>query len=308
MMKKLLAAAAVLLLTAAPGHAKTMTIGVSMALFDDNFLTSVRQAMADHVKTMPDVEVQFQDAQGDIGRQISQVQNFVSQKVDAVVVNVVDTTATRNITKIITDAGIPLVYVNRQPDTKSLPPKVSVVASDDLVAGRLEMTELARRMGGKGNVVIMLGDLANNSTQGRTAGNKEVLAKTPDIKVVEEQTANFERTKAIDLMNNWLSKGTRIDAVVANNDEMAIGAIIALRQAGRSPKQVLVGGVDATPDALSEMQKGDLAVSVFQDAKGQGRKAIENAVKLARGEQVQQFDFVPYELVTPENFRTYLNR
>ncbi len=307
-MKKLLATAAVLLMMAAPGHAKPTVIGVSMALFDDNFLTAVRQAMADYAKTVPDVEVQFQDAQGDIGRQISQVQNFMSQKVDAIVVNVVDTAATRNITKTVTDAGIPLVYVNRRPDAKTLPAKVSVVASDDLVAGRLEMTELARRMGGKGNVVLMLGDLANNSTQGRTAGNKEVLAKYPDIKVVEEQTANFERTKAIDLMNNWLSKGTAINGVVANNDEMAIGAIIALRQAGRSGKDVFVGGVDATPDALSEMQRGNLAVTVFQDAKGQGRKGIENAVKLARGEKVEQFDFVPYELVTPENYKTFLNR
>ena len=307
-MKKLLATAAVLLMMAAPGHAKPIVIGVSMALFDDNFLTSVRQAMADYAKTVPEVEVQFQDAQGDIGRQISQVQNFMAQKVDAIVVNVVDTAATRNITKAVTDAGIPLVYVNRRPDAKTLPPKVSVVASDDLVAGRLEMTELARRMGGKGNVVLMLGDLANNSTQGRTAGNKEVLAKNPDIKVVEEQTANFERTKAIDLMNNWLSKGAKIDAVVANNDEMAIGAIIALRQAGRSGKDVLVGGVDATADALAEMQRGNLAVTVFQDAKGQGRKGIENAVKLARGETVEQFDFVPYELVTPENYKTFLNR
>lgn len=307
-MKRILAVAAVLILSVAPGFAKPMTIGVTMALFDDNFLTSVRQAMADHAKTIPELQVQFQDAQGDIGRQLSQVQNFVSQRVDAVVVNVVDTAATRNITKIVTDARIPLVYVNRQPDTKTLPPTVSVVASDDLVAGRLQMTELARRLNGKGNVVIMLGDLANNATHGRTAGNKEVLAKHPDIKVVEEQTANFERTRAIDLMNNWLSKGTKIDAVVSNNDEMALGALIALRQAGRSPKQILVGGVDATPDALAEMAKGDLAVTVFQDAKGQGRKALDNAVKLARGEKVEQFDFVPYELVTPENYRTFLNR
>ena len=307
-MRRLLAATAMLLMTAAPGHAKTITIGVSMALFDDNFLTSVRQAMADYAKTAPDVQIQFQDAQGDIGRQISQVQYFMAQKVDAVVVNVVDTAATQNITKAVAGAGTPLVYVNRRPDAKALPPKVSVVASDDLVAGRLEMTELARRMGGKGHVALMLGDLANNSTQGRTAGNKEVLAKNPGIKVVEEQTANFERTKAIDLMTNWLSKDEKIDAVVSNNDEMAIGAIIALRQAGQSPKQVFVGGVDATADALAEMGKGDLAVTVFQDAKGQGRKAIENAVKLAQGEAVEQFDFVPFELVTPENYKTFLNR
>ena len=218
------------------------------------------------------------------------------------------TATTRNITKAVTDAGIPLVYVNRRPDAKTLPPKVSVVASDDLVAGRLEMTELARRMNGKGNVVLMLGDLANNSTQGRTAGNKEVLAKNPGIKVVEEQTANFERTKAIDLMNNWLSKGTEINGVVANNDEMAIGAIIALQQAGRDPKKMCIGGIDATPDALAEMKKGSLAVSVFQDAAGQGKGAVDAAVKLARGEKVETFVLIPYELVTPETMQAYANR
>jgi inositol transport system substrate-binding protein len=291
----------------APAAYSKTTIGISMALFDDNFLTIVRNAMAEHAKTLPDVDLQFQDAQGDVGRQINQVQNFVSQKVDAIIVNPVDTASTKRITAAAAEAKIPLVYVNRRPDEKAVAAGVAVVASDDLVAGRLEMTELAKRMNGKGNLVILLGDLANNSTQGRTAGAKEVLAKFPDIKIIEEQTANYERTKAIDLVNNFLSKGDKIDGICSNNDEMAIGALIALRQAGKDPKKIPIGGVDATPDALSEMTKGDLAVTIFQNAKGQATRSVDDAVKLIKGEQVTQLDWVPYELVTAENMKKYQN-
>ena len=184
----------------------------------------------------------------------------------------------------------------------------ATVQTNNVQAGQIACDFLAKKLNGKGNVVIMMGDLANNSTRGRTAGVKEVLAKYPDIKIVEEQTANFERTKAIDLMSNWISKGDKIDAVASNNDEMAIGAIIALQQAGLSPKKIFVGGVDATPDALAEMQKGNLAVTVFQNAKGQGERSLDDAVRMIKGEKVQQFDFIPYELVTPENYKTFLNR
>jgi inositol transport system substrate-binding protein len=223
-------------------------------------------------------------------------------------VNPVDTSTTKRITQAAVAAHIPLVYVNRKPDEATLPDSVAVVASDDKLAGRLQMTSLAEKMHGQGNLVIMLGDLANNSTQGRTAGVKEVLAKYPGIKVVEEQTANWERTKAIDLMNNWITKGDKITAVAANNDEMALGALIALHSNGMDPKAMAIGGSDATPDALDALAKGDLTVTVFQNARGQGTSAVDDAVKLASGEKVTQFDSVPYELVTPQNYRSFLKR
>lgn len=306
-MKRLLAACMAAMLIAVPAMAKT-TVGVSMALFDDNFLTLLREAVADHAKATPDVAIQFEDAQGDVGRQLSQVQNFISQKVDAIIVNLVDSSATKAVTQAAFQAGIPLVYVNRQPDETEFAGKVVVVASDDLLAGRLQMTELAKRMGGKGNLAIMLGDLANGATRGRTAGVKEVLAQNPGIKVVEEQTANWERGKAIDLMSNWISKGAKIDALASNNDEMALGALIAMRQAGLSPQKIAVGGVDATPDALATVAKGELAVTVFQNAKGQGQRALDNALKMVRGEKVATRDIIPYELVTPQNYKEFLNR
>jgi inositol transport system substrate-binding protein len=113
---------------------------------------------------------------------------------------------------------------------------------------------------------------------------------------------------AIDLMNNWLVSGTKIDAVAANNDEMAIGAIIALQQAGKDPKKLVIGGIDATRDALAEMEKGNLDVTVFQDGRGQGKGSVEAAVKLAKGEKVASFVWIPFELVTKDNQKDYLKR
>ena len=308
MRKHLLTACAAALCLTAPAMARATDIGVAMALFDDNFLTNIREAMAAHAEGMDDVNLQFEDAQADIGRQINQVQNFVAEGLDAIIVNPADTAATQAITDMVAASGIPLVYVNRGPEQKNLPEKVVVVESDHLVAGRLQMEALAECMGKKGNVAIMLGELASNATQGRTAGNKEVIEKLPEIKVVQEQTANYQRNQAIDLMTNWITMGEEINAIASNNDEMAIGAILAMQQAGMSADQVCVGGVDATTDALDYMEQGLLDVTVFQDAKGQGRRAVDAAVKLAKGEKVEPYQMVPYELVTPKNMGEYRNR
>jgi inositol transport system substrate-binding protein len=308
MRKHLLTACAMAMCLATPTLARATDIGVAMALFDDNFLTNIREAMAAHAKELGDVNLQFEDAQADIGRQINQVQNFVAQGLDAIIVNPADTAATQAITDMVAASGIPLVYVNRGPEQKNLPEKVVVVESDHIVAGRLQMEALAECMGKKGNVAIMLGELASNATQQRTAGNKEVIGKHPDIKVIQEQTANYQRNQAIDLMTNWITSGEEINAVAANNDEMAIGAILAMQQAGMSPDQVCVGGVDATADALDYMQQGLLDVTVFQDAKGQGRGALDAALKLVKGEQVEPYTMIPYELVTPKNMADYRNR
>lgn len=283
-------------------------IGVSMAHFDDNFLTILRTAMADHAATFPGFDIQFADAQGDVGRQLSQIQNFAAQNAAAIIVNAADTSATPGMTKLARDAGIPLVYVNRKPAEETLPGGVVFVGSEDLQAGTLEMEELARLMNYRGNVAIMVGELASNGAQLRTTAVENVVAKYPAMKVVEKQVGNFQRERGLDLMNNWLTAGVKIDAVAANNDEMAIGAIMAIHQARIKPGRILVGGVDATPDALAELAKGTLAVTVFQDARGQGRGAVDAAVKLSRGEKIDSFVWIPFELVTRENYKAFLSR
>lgn len=279
-----------------------LKIGVSMSQFDDTWLTYLRESMDQKAKSLPEgVKLQFEDARSDVVKQLSQVENFISQKVDAIVVNPVDTAATRKITEAAVKAGIPLVYVNRRPDDLNLPKGVVTVASNDLEAGKMQMQYLADKMGGKGNIVILLGDLANNSTTNRTKGVKEVLAQYPGIKVDQEQTGVWLRDKGMTLVNDWLTQGRQFDAVVSNNDEMAIGAAMALKQAGVEKGSVLIAGVDGTPDGLRAVKKGELALSVFQDAKGQADGSIDTAVKMIKHEPVEPAVWVPYRLITPEN-------
>ena len=286
--------------------ASAQTLGASMAYFDDNFLTSLREAMTARAQEVG-ASIQFEDAQGDVGKQLSQLQNFIAQGVDAIVMNPVDTSATPRMTKLATEAGIPLVYVNRQPE-EQLPEGVIYVGSDENVSGKLQAEEIARLLNNEGKIVIMMGELATNAATLRTEGVEKVAAQHEGMEIVEKQTANWQRNEAIDLMNNWLVSGIEMDAIAANNDEMAIGAIIALQQAGRDPKELVIAGVDATPDGLAEVARGNLDVTVFQDARGQGRAVVDSSVSLINGEPVDTYVMVPFELVTPENYKEFLDR
>ncbi|MFJ3370222.1 sugar ABC transporter substrate-binding protein [Pseudomonas sp. NPDC086251] len=282
-------------------------IGVSIAQVDDVFLAQMRDYMAAHAKELPGVTLQFEDAQGDVVRQLNQVQNFTAQSMDAIIVNPVDTAATQRMTNDAQKAGVPLVYVNRRPDQPELPPGVGYVGSDEIKAGEMQMRYLAEKMGGKGNLAIMLGLLSNNATHNRTQGVKQVLKSYPDIHVVEEQSAEWQRSKAMDLMNNWILSGKKIDAVAANADEMAIGAAMAISQAGMHPgKDILVGGSDGGPAGLDAIKKDQLLVTVYQDNKGQAVGAIDLALKMIRKEPFAAELTIPYQLITKANYQDFL--
>ncbi|WP_439855293.1 sugar ABC transporter substrate-binding protein [Pseudomonas yamanorum] len=288
--------------------AADIKVGVSMSAFDDTFLTYLREDMDKQAKSYPKgdgVQLQFEDARADVVKQLSQVESFISQKVDAIIVNPVDTASTKNIITEATKAGIPLVFVNRRPDQKELPKGVVAVTSDDVEAGRLQMQYIAEKLGGKGKIVILLGDLANNSTTNRTKGVKEVLAKYPGITIEQEQTGIWLRDKGMTLVNDWLTQGREFNAVLANNDEMAIGASMALKSAGTKPGTVLIAGVDGTPDGLNAIIKGDMAASAFQDANGQAVGSVEAARKMARHEPVEQNVVIPFKLITPDNVKDF---
>ena len=286
-------------------------IGVSMAKFDDNFLTVLRNGMSDYAKTQKDVSLQVEDAKNDVSKQLSQMQNFIANKVDAIIVNPVDTSATAAMTKLAADAGVPLVYVNREPaDVDKLGPKAAFVASNEADSGTLETKEICKMLGGKGDILVMEGELSNQAAVQRTKDIHDVIATDAckGIKIIAEQTAEWDRTKAQNLMTNWLSKGLKYDAVIANNDEMAIGVIQAVKAAGGDTKKLIVGGVDATQDALASMKAGDLKVTVFQDAAGQGQGAIDTALKIAKGEKVNTKVYIPFQLVTPENMDKFAKK
>ncbi len=279
-------------------------IGVSIARVDDNFMTYVRSGLEAAAKK-ENVQIQFEDAQGDVVRQLNQVQGFINQKVDAVIVLPVDTAATANITRAAVEAKTPLVYVNRHPDERVLPKGVVTVASNDIEAGQLQMRYLAAKLGGKGTLAIIMGDLAQNATHDRTEGVKQVLKDYPGIKIVEQQTAEWQRSKGMDLTSNWLLAGTRFDAIVANNDEMAIGAAMALQQAGKAKGEIAIVGIDGLPDGLAAIKHGMLIASVFQDPKAQATAALQAAIKMIKGEPVETDVWVPFQLITPEQVAVF---
>lgn len=289
-------------------------VGVSMAKFDDNFLTVLRNGIQKYADDNS-IGVQIEDAQNDVAKQLDQINNFIASGVTAIVVNPVDTSATQAMSDAAAAANVPLVYVNRQPvNIDTLPDNQAFVASNEVDSGTLETIEVCRifaedQSKTEANVYVMMGELSNQAAVQRTADIHDVIDGgkcAVKLNIIDEQTANWSREEATNLMTNWLSTGAAFDGVIANNDEMAIGAIQAMKAAGLDMETIVVGGVDATQDALAAMQAGDLDVTVFQNAAGQGQGALDAAIKLAKGEAVEQKVWVPFELVTPKNIGDYL--
>jgi inositol transport system substrate-binding protein len=306
----------------AAGFAALMTttamadgIGVSMAAFDDNFLTVLRngiQAQAD----AGGLSVQIEDAQNDVAKQLDQINNFIASGVDAIIVNPVDTSATQAMSDAAAAAGVPLVYVNRQPiNVDTLPDGQAFVASNESDSSRQGFIEQCNQWKAAGkeevSVYVMQGELSNQAAVQRTQNYTDVVNEglcAVKVNVIDQQTANWSRDQAQSLMTNWLSTGAAFDGVLANNDEMALGAIQAIKAAGIGMDAVIVSGVDATQDALASMQAGELDITVFQNAAAQGGGALDAAVKLSKGEAVEKKVYIPFELVTPANIDGYLSK
>ena len=172
-MKKLLLIALVVLIAFSTvtlgAQAKKVKIGMTIALFDDVWLTYVREAAIKWAGQHSDIDLTLVDAKGDTAKQVGQVENFLAQNMDAIIVLPVDTAATGPITKDVTDSKKPLVYINRKPD--NLPKGVVYVGSRSIDSGIFMMTELGRLMGGKGNIVVMMGELQNEAAIGRPRGS-----------------------------------------------------------------------------------------------------------------------------------------
>ncbi len=280
---------------------KKPVIGVTLLNLSNEFIVSLDHAMEERAKQLG-VELIVNDAQRSADTQVRQVESFIAQKVDAVILNPCEVEASSPAVEKAMAAGIPIVNVNSE--TKAAP--TAFVGSHDEDSGRIAMEYLAKRLNGKGNIVMMEGFMGQAAQIKREQGAREVLAKNPGIKLLSDQTAEWDRAKAMSLMENWIqSFGGRLDGVFAQNDEMAMGALIALEQAKRKDKVVLVG-VDAIPDALQAVRDGRLDATVFQDAHGQGASAVETAVKILHKEPYEKQTFIPFQLVTKENVGQFL--
>lgn len=295
--------------------ASAETIGVSIVNFDNNFQTLLRQGIEARAGELG-VDVQIEDAQNDSARQLDQINNFIASGVDALIVTLVDTAASQTLSDAAAAAGVPLVFINLEPsNVADLPAGQVYVGSNEVESGTLGAFEACQLLRAQGKTAgatgyIVMGSLSHQAALQRTKDVEDVIAMDMCnfISITDRQSSEWSRDNASNIMTNWLSTGDVPDVVFANNDESALGAILALKAAGVAMEDVVVVGVDATADAMQFMQAGDLDVTVFQNANAQGGGGVDAALALARGEDVQPIVYVPFELVTPTNMADYIGR
>lgn len=279
---------------------KPPVIGVSLMNLSSEFIVMVNRAMENRAKELG-VTLIVNDAQRSPEKQVQQIESFIAQRVDVIILNPCELEASTPAVDKALAAGIPIVNVNSE--IKTAP--TAFVGSRDEESARLAMGYIAKRLGGKGEVVMMHGYMGQAAQIKRDTGAREVLAATPGLHLLAEQTAEWDRAKAISLMENWIqAHGEQINAVFAQNDEMAMGALLAIEQANKKDKIVVVG-VDAIADAIEAVKQSRLDATVFQDAEGQGRQAVETALKIVRKQPFQKETYIPFLLVTKENVDRY---
>lgn len=280
-----------------------LQVGVVFADGQDPWLSFLMNGVKEYEDGNEEMEAVYTDAENDSNKQIEQAEELIARGVDSLMVTPVDMVAAELILEKAARADVPVVLVNRE----SLETESVYVGSDAFSFGVMQMEEVAKQLGGKGNIAIMNGQIGHPAQKHRTEGNKSVIEKHKSMKIVLEGTAGWNREQGKELMKNWLESGQDIDAVVANNDEMAIGAIQAAEEAGVL-EQIVFAGIDGTPDALSFIQQGKLAATVFQDARGQGQGGINTALELAKGEQPEATTYIAGELILKVNVDVYVEK
>jgi inositol transport system substrate-binding protein len=288
------------------GQAKKTTVGYVCTNFNDTFQGYIMDEFRGYFADKPDYELVFQDAQEDVVKQQDHVNNLISQGVKALVVVPVNTSAMAPITQAAAEAKIPLVYVNRNPFGEgSIPANVFYVGSQEIVAGTLQMEAMGKVLNGEGGVCILIGKLDNEGAILRTQGNEDTIAaQFPNIRVLAKETGNWQRDQGMTLTENWITTyGANLKGILGNNDEMALGAVEALKAANRT--DVVVMGVDAIPDARVAVAGGDMAATVLQDAAGQGRGAAAAAYNALRGQSQDSINWVPFVLIDQSNIAQY---
>ncbi|NBN62725.1 substrate-binding domain-containing protein [Pannonibacter tanglangensis] len=285
------------------GTAIAETYPVSMYTLD-TFTKLLSTALQERAKELG-ITVKVDDAREDPARQIEQVKAALAAKPPAIIVTPPNDEVAAQIDALAAAANVPVVFMNVQPNLDRFLARTAIVASNDLVAGRMQMRYVGKLIGNKGNVAVLTGPSGHPAAIGRTNGVKEVVNSLPGLSLKTVVAANWKRDEAKAVVTGWISAGTLPNAILANNDDMALGALDALQAAGIPDEQVVVAGVDATPAALASMKENKLDVTVLQNAVAQGRRSADDAVALAKGQPVQLYDWIPYELVIPSNVADY---
>ena len=291
--------------SASEGGSKHYTIGITLLSLQYPFLDTL-YAAAKKQAAKDGVTLIGEDPRQSVSTELAQIQDLIAKKPNAIIMIPVDQQQSIAAAKLVNAAHIPLFLVN----TKLVPrfaqdggKFVSYIGSSDLQAGQIEGQFTAQTLGKSGNVIYLVTQFGGASTELRQQGFLQVLRSHPGIHVVSTQQAQGSRATAKNTMENLLARykpGT-VQAVVAQNDEMAIGALSAINQARRRSQFKLIMGVDAEPAVWPYIKDGQISGSIFQNAVAQGTQSIQQVVKYLSGAHVPSLDNIPFQLVTKQN-------
>ena len=275
--------------------AQPLRIGVSVYNMS-SFITAGKEGMEAYAEAN-DIELLWNSANLDVNTQASQLDQYVQAGVDAIVVVPVQAESLAPQVTAAKAADIPVIPVNAALNN---PDVAGNVQPDDVAAGEQEMQMMADELGGKGNIVILQGPLGQSGQLDRQEGIENILAKYPDIKVLAQDTANWQRDEAVNKMKNWISAfGQDINGVVSQNDDMGLGALQALKEAGRT--DVPIVGIDGIEDGLNAVKNGEFIGTMLQNGTVELSAGLAVAAKIARGEEVDTEPVYNMPKITQEN-------
>jgi len=290
-------------------------IGVCIYKFDDAFMTTYRNALQEILEGKG-YTVTFMDGKNDQAEQNNQINNFIAQEVDALIINPVMTSAADQIITTVKDANIPTVLINREPTAEQMAAydKLVYVGCDARQSGTMQGelildTENKGDINGDGKIsyIMIQGDPENVDAQYRTEFSVKALTDAGmEVEELDLQRGDWDRNKGQEIAQNDLAKfGDEIEVVFCNNDDMAIGALQAIQAAGRKVNEdIYLVGVDALDAALNEVANGNMTGTVLNDAQGQAQGAVDAMEALLGGATYasgEQSIYVDYVKVTPEN-------
>ncbi|MEW5594009.1 ribose ABC transporter substrate-binding protein RbsB [Peribacillus frigoritolerans] len=270
---------------------KDVKVGVSISTLNNPFFVSLKDGIEKEAKEKG-MKVTVVDAQDDTAKQISGIEDLILQKVDVLLVNPTDSAAISSAVKDANDAGIPVITIDRSSDEGDIE---TFIASDNVAGGEMAAEYLVKELGEKAKVVELEGVSGASATRERGKGFHNIADK--QLEVLTSQTAEFDRTKGLNVMENILQGNKDIQAVFAHNDEMALGAIEAIKAAG---KDIIVVGFDGNDDALKAVENGELKATIAQQPALIGEEAVNAAAKILKGDKVDDTISVPLKLVTKE--------
>jgi len=270
---------------------------IGVTVYDmSSFITAGKEGMDAYAKAN-DIELLWNSANNDVSTQASQVDSLINQGVDAIIVVPAQADSLGPQVASAKAKNIPLLAVNAALESTDLSGNVQ---PDDVAAGAQEMQMMADKLGGRGNIVVLQGPLGGSGEINRGKGIDQVLAKYPDIKVLAKDTANWKRDEAVNKTKNWISSfGPQINGVVAQNDDMGLGALQAFKEAGRTGVPIV--GIDGIEDGLNAVKSGEFIGTSLQNGTVELSAGLAVAEALVKGEQVKTDPVYIMPAITKDN-------